>query len=151
MQHFNPMKEVTEWNYAIEAEYGWNGENLIRSAFFGTAKEFAEWLDRFDYGSGDVLGWNGDGAVMDAVDSFRAEPQFALPEFITEYDVNAENSERAIGADEFENMRRIFHRRDGFRIRRWEIPEGNVYALTYDGKLSGPVWHVPDGTDIPWL
>ena len=151
MRDYNPTKPVNEWNYAIEAEYGWNGENLIRSAFFGTAKEFAEWLDRFDYGSGDVFGWNGDSAVIEAVDSFRKEPAYALPEFITEYDVNNEtDSGRVIGADEFNRLFRTFHRKDGFRVRRWAVPDGHVYAVMHGGELSGALWHVPTDADCVW-
>jgi hypothetical protein len=140
------------WNYAIEAEYGWNGENLIRSAFFGTAKEFAEWLDRFDYGSGDVFGWQGDSATMHAVDSYRKESDVrAIPEFITEFNTN-DGSEQIVGADEFHSLRKMFASdRANYRIHRHYADGAKVHSVMYIGdgepKLSSYVWHVPYGAD----
>lgn len=152
MRGYNPTKPVTMWNYAIEAEYGFNGENLIRSAFFGSAKEFAEWLDAFDYGSGDVFGWHGCAATMEAVESFRKESEYvAIPDFITEYNTNDGSSE-IIGADQFHNLRRMFSRdRANYRIHRHFADNAKVYAVMYIGNgeptLSTYVWHVPFGAD----
>jgi len=151
MQFFNPTREVTESNYAILAEYGWNGENLIRSEYFGSAKEFADFLDRFDYGSGDVFGWQGDSATMEAVASFRKESDFvAVPDFITEYNTNDGSSE-IIGADAFHNLRRMFRRDPDYRIHRHFCGDAKVHSVMYIGKgepvLSSYVWHVPFGSD----
>ncbi|QNN99333.1 hypothetical protein SEA_FAUST_261 [Streptomyces phage Faust] len=151
MGGFKVSEPVNMWNYAIEAEYGFNGENLIRSAFFGSAKEFAEWLDAFDYGNGDVFGWTGDSATMNAVDSFRNEPRWAMPEFITEYNVNDGSSE-IIGADQFHNLRRMFAKdRENYRIHRHFCGRAKVYSVMYigngDAELSSYVWHVPFGAD----
>ena len=147
---FNPLREVSMWNYAIEAEYGLNGESLIRSAFFGTAKEFADWLSAFDYESGDVFGWTGDTATMRAVDSYRTDEYREIPEFITEYNVNDGSSE-IIGADQFHNLRNMFRRdRANYRIHRHFCGDAKVYSVMYIGngepELSSYVWHVPFGT-----
>lgn len=152
MDGFKVSEPVSMWNRAIEAEYAFNGENLIRSAFFGTAKEFAEWLDAFDYESGDVFGWTGDSATMDAVDSYRKEGYAvrAIPEFITEFNTNDGSSE-IIGADAFHNLRRMFRRDPDYRIHRHFCGDAKVYSVMYIGKgepvLSTYVWHVPFGSD----
>ena len=150
MDRFNPTKPVSEWNRAIEVDYFTNDRpNLERTEYFGSAKDFAEWLDAFDYGNGDVFGWTGCGATMEAVASFRKESEYvAVPPFITEYDVNNESDPgRAIGADEFNRLFRMFHRKDGFRVCRWAVPVGYVYAVVFDGELSGQMWHVPTDAD----
>lgn len=152
MDAFNPTKAVSEMNFAIEAEYYLNGENLIRSARFGSAIEFAEWLDTFDYGSGDVLGWTGDSATMRAVASYRKDDSIrALPEFITEYNTNDGSSE-IIGADQFHNLRRMFRNdRENYRIHRHFADNAKVYSVMFIGNgeptLSTYVWHVPFGAD----
>jgi hypothetical protein len=152
MRGFNPTKPVSMWNRAIEAEYALNGENLIRSAFFGSAKEFAEWLDAFDYESGDIFGWSGDSATMEAVESFRKESEYvAVPEFITEFNTNDGSSE-IIGADQFHNLCRMFSRdRKNYRIHRHITDDAKVYSVMFIGNgeptLSTYVWHVPFGAD----
>ena len=151
MDGFKVSEPVSMWNRAIEAEYAFNGENLIRSAFFGSAKEFAEWLESFDYESGDVFGWTGDSATMRAVDSYRTDEYRAVPEFITEYNTSDGSSE-VIGADQFHNLRNMFRRdRANYRIHRHFCGNAKVYSVMYigngDAELSSYVWHVPFGTD----
>ncbi|QOI67630.1 hypothetical protein SEA_BEUFFERT_263 [Streptomyces phage Beuffert] len=148
---FNPFREVSMWNRAIEAEYAFNGETLIRSAFFGTAKEFAEWLESFDYESGDVFGWTGDSATMRAVNSYRTDEYRETPVFITEYNTNDGSSE-IIGVDQFHNLRRMFAKdRKNYRIHRHFCGDAKVYSVMYIGngeaELSSYVWHVPFGAD----
>lgn len=148
---FKVSEPVSMWNRAIEAEYAFNGENLIRSAYFGSAKEFAEWLDAFDYESGDVFGWTGDSATMRAVDSYRKESDVrAIPEFITEFNTN-DGSSQIVGADEFHNLHRMFRRDPDYRIHRFLVDGAKVHAVMYVGNgaptLSAYVWHVPFGVD----
>jgi len=146
---FNPAEKVSQWNYAVEIEYSEGTSTLIRSAFFGTAKDAAAFLDGFDYTNGDVFGWSGDSATMEAIQSYRkGDDVRAVPEFITEYDVDDEtDSGKAIGADEFNRLFLAFHRKDGFTVRRWAVPNGHVYAVMYNGELSGAAWHVPTDAD----
>ncbi|UUG69552.1 hypothetical protein SEA_SHAM_252 [Streptomyces phage Sham] len=152
MRGYNPTKAVSEMNFAIEAEYYLNGENLIRSARFGTAMEFAEWLDSFDYNSGDVLGWTGDSATMRAVASYRKDEFIReIPEHITEFNTNDGSSE-IIGADQFHSLRRMFQRdRENYRIHRHFAESAKVYSVMFIGdgepRLSTYVWHVPFGAD----
>jgi len=152
MRGFNPTKAVSETNFAIEAEYYLNGENLIRSARFGTAMEFGEWLDAFDYNSGDVLGWTGDSATMRAVASYRKDDFIrAVPEFITEFNTN-DGTEQIVGADEFHSLRNMFRRdRENYRIHRHFADNAKVYSVMFIGNgeptLSTYVWHVPFGAD----
>lgn len=152
MDGFKVTEPVSEMNFAIEVEYYLNGENLIRSARFGTAKDFAEWLDAFDYKSGDVLGWTGDSATMRAVESYRTDyPYRAIPDFITEYNTNDGSSE-IIGADQFRNLRRMFATdRKNYRIHRHFADNAKVYSVMFIGNgeptLSTYVWHVPFGAD----
>ncbi|WMI33627.1 hypothetical protein SEA_KENREY_265 [Streptomyces phage Kenrey] len=146
---FNPAKKVSLWNYAVEIQYAEGTNPLIRSAFFGTAKDAAAFLDGFDYTNGDVFEWSGDSATLEAIQSYRkGDDVRAIPEFITEYDVNNKtDSGKAIGADEFNRLFRMYFRRDGFTVRRWAVPGGHVYAVVCNGELSGMMWHVPEGAD----
>lgn len=152
MDYFKVTEPVTVNNFAIEVEFYLNGENRNRSERFGTAKEFAEWLNAFDYESGDVFGWTGDSATMQAVDSYRNDgfAVRALPEFITEFNTNDGTSE-IIGADQFHNLRRMFRRDPDYHIHRFFANNAKVYSVMYvgagDAKLSSYVWHVPFGTD----
>jgi hypothetical protein len=153
---FKVSEPVSTWNRAIEAEYWIEGDPVIHSAFFGTAKEFAEWLDSFDYQSGDVCGWTGDSATMRAVESFRKNSEVqAIPEFITEFNTN-DGSSQIVGADEFNNLRNMFRKdRENYRIHRHFAGEAKVYSVMFIGngepRLSSYVWHVPFGTDeIPF-
>lgn len=151
MQFFNPAKELSDDNYAILAEYGWFHENLIRSEYFGSARDYAEWLDAFDYESGDVFGCQGDGATMRAVESFRKESAYvAIPEYITEYNTNTGTSE-IIGADKFHELRRMFQRDPDYRVNRHYCGNAKVHSVMYVGdgepRLSSYVWHVPFGAD----
>lgn len=152
MRDFKITEPVSEWNYALEIEYGFFGENLIRSAFFKTAKDAAAFLDAFDYENGDVFGMNGDGATMHAVESYRKESNVrAIPGFITEFNTNDGTAE-IIGADQFHNLRRMFQKdRANYRIHRFFSDGAKVYAVMYvgdgDARLSSYVWHVPFGSD----
>jgi len=152
MQHYNPTKPLTLDNYAIQVDYYLNGESGEKCARFGSAKEFAEWMDSFDYSSGDITGWTGDSATMQAVNSYRNDrPYRAIPEFITEFNTNDGSSE-IVGADQFHNLRRMFTRdRDNYRVYRHYADDAKVYSVMYVGKgdarLSSYVWHVPFGAD----
>ena len=150
---FNPAKPVNQWNRAIEVDYfTCDRPELQRTEFFGSAKEFAEWLDEFPYcKNSDVVGWTGDGATMEAVDSFRKEPMYALPEFITMYNVN-DGTHEIVGVDVFHNLRRMFAKdRANYRIHRHFADNAKVYSVMSiqngDAELSSYVWHVPFGTD----
>ena len=152
MRGFKVSEPVSEWNYAIRVEYWLTiRENFTYSEVFGSAKEFAEWLDAFDYESGDVFGWSGDSATMRAVESYRKESHVqAIPEFITEFNTN-DGTETIVGADEFHNLYRMFRRDPDYRIHRHFAGNAKVYSVMYLGKgfpqLSSYVWHVPYGTD----
>lgn len=144
---FKPAEPVTENNFAIMAEYGCFGENVIRAAYFGSAKEFAEWLSSFNYSTGDVFGWEGDSATMEAVESYRTDRDDirAIPEFITEYNTNAATAE-IIGADQFSNLYRMFRKDPEYTVNRYFCDNAKVYAVFYGGQLSSYVWHVPFGS-----
>lgn len=154
MRGYNPTKPVAWDNYAIKANYyTCDRSDLERTEYFGSAKEFAEWLDGFQYcRNSDVVGWTGDGATMDAVESFRSESPFvAIPDFITEYNTNTGSSEE-IGADQFHTLVRMFRTdRDNYRVHRHFADNAKVYSVMYIGKgeptLSTYVWHVPFGSD----
>ena len=151
MQYFKVSEPVGDSNYAVKAEWSLNGESLIRSAFFGSAKEFAEWLDAFDYETGDIFGWQGDSATMKAIESFRNDSDvIAVPEFITEYNVNDGTTE-IIGADQFHMLRRMFQRDPDYIVFRHFADGAKVHSVMYRGngaeKLSSYVWHVPFGAD----
>lgn len=145
---FNHTQPISWHNRAIEVQYSEGTDPREREMYFGDAKSFAEWLDAFDYSNGDVFGWTGDSATMAAVSSYRKGDMRAIPEFITEYDVNNETDPgKAIGADEFNRLFRMFHRKDGYCVRRWAVPVGHVYAVVFNGELTGPMWHVPTDAD----
>lgn len=150
MQHFNPAQKVSEFNFAIEVEFYQNGVNRTFCERFGTAKEFAAWLDSFDYESGDVYGWTGDSATSNAADSYRRNSVYGIPEFITEFNTNDGTSE-IIGADQFHKLVRMFRRDKDYRIHRHYSDGAKVHSLMYvgdgDAQLSSYVWHVPYGTD----
>jgi hypothetical protein len=153
MRGYNPTKPIAWDNYAVKVDYFTNDRpNLERTEYFGSASEFAEWLDSFDYRNGDVFGWSGDSATVRAVDSYRTEyPYRSLPEFITEYNVN-DGSETVIGADQFHRLRRMFSRdRANYRIHRHFCGDAKVYSVMFIGNgeptLSTYVWHVPFGAD----
>jgi hypothetical protein len=155
MRGYNPAKPVSMWNRAIEVNYFTSDRpNLERTEYFGSAKEFAEWLDAFDYKNGDVFGWTGCGATMEAVASFRKESEFvAIPEFITEFNTNAK-TEEIIGADQFHQLRRMFQRDPEYTVNRHFCGNAKVYSVMYlgsDGEgpqfLSSYVWHVPFDAD----
>lgn len=157
MQHFNPMKAVDWDNYAIQVDYYLNGENIERCERFGSAKEFAEWLDAFDYDRGDVTGWTGDTATMRAVNSFRKNyiPVRAVPEFITEFNTN-DGSSQIVGADEFHKVKNIYRKdRKNYRVYHYLVTGARVYAVMYVGdntpaQLGAYVWHVPfDAEELP--
>jgi hypothetical protein len=153
MRGYNPTKPITWDNYAVKVDFFTSDRpNLERTEYFGSAIEFAEWLDAFDYGNGDVFGWTGDSATMEAVESFRKESAFvAIPEFITEYNTNDGSSE-IIGADQFHNLRRMFAKdRANYRIHRHFADNAKVYSVMFIGNgeptLSTYVWHVPFGAE----
>ena len=151
MEFFNPTQEVTEFNFAIQVEFYRNGIDRTFCERFAAAKEFATWLDSFDYESGDVYGWSGDSATMHAVDSYRRfSDVVAIPEFITEFNTNDGTSE-IIGADKFHQLRRMFSRDPDYRTHRFFADNAKVYSVMFvgegDAKLSSYVWHVPFGTD----
>lgn len=154
MRGYNPTKPVAWDNYAIKVDYyTCDRSDLERTEYFGSAKEFAEWLDAFEYcRNSDVTGWTGDSATMEAVESFRKESVVrAIPEFITEFNTNDGSSE-FIGADQFHNLRRMFSRdRENYRIHRHFADNAKVYSVMFIGNgeptLSTYVWHVPFGAD----
>jgi hypothetical protein len=153
MRGYNPTKPVAWDNYAIKADYyTCDRSDLERTEYFSSAKEFAEWLDAFEYcKNSDVTGWTGDSATMHAVESYRKESDVrAIPEFITEFNTSDGSSE-IIGADHFHNLRRMFSRDSDYCVHHFFADVAKVYAVMYVGegeaRLSSYVWHVPFGAD----
>lgn len=151
MRTYNPTKDIGWDNYAIKADYyTCDRTDLQRTEYFSSAREFAEWLDAFPYcKNSDVIGWSGDSATMEAVESYRKESGMrAVPEFITEFDPNdPDDKGRAIGADEFNRLFRVFNGAADLLVSRWDYPGGHVYGVMGGNVLVSYVWHVPSEAD----
>lgn len=71
----------------------------------------------------------------------------AIPESITEYETRFESEPRPISEITFDNVRAMFESDPEYRINKYPVSDGSVYAVFYIGqssnRLSSYVWHVP--------